>query len=483
MSEYCITNQANLALNYPSLGVRSLGVNNNDPFNQINPLLHQQGGALNVEKTNLDGLASDSYGYIDLPNFNVKPDDANSPILEQAVREAHDVLTGLPNNQNVNDIINQSFGEHWDKEAFNELREDLLTQNYSKFPEIKVVPSAQIDHAKGAFAQKTNTIYIADNFLAENVNNLDAVKGVILEEEGHYIDSRINEEDAPGDEGEIFSSLLQGSPVMPETFSEDDSATIFIDNEFLEIEQASYNRTAAVNYARQYAKNYGPNTGYGISYPGTEGGGGDCANFVSKSLIAGGLLSQPIPGVINLVDTLERGGIASRVNSINDLKIGDVITYDIRTNGTPYDHTAIYLGNGKIAAHTNDRLDEDWTLGQPQNLIRFFRINDGSGSGGGSSTREFQSFTGYTDSNPDTRSIDGVNVRSGPGSNYPLLRKLGINQSVDFVEIERSGTNHYDYLSKQYNDDWYRISGTSNQWVSGSHITTPLEVSQRGRYG
>ncbi|MEA5522891.1 amidase domain-containing protein [Limnoraphis robusta] len=482
MSEYSITNQVNLGLNYPNLGVRSLGVNNNDPFNQINPLLHQQGGALNVEKTNLDGLASDSYGYIDLPNFNVKPDDATSPILEQAVREAHDVLTGLPNNENVNDIINQSFGEHWDKDAFNELRQDLLTQNYAKFPEIKVVPSAQIDHAKAAFAQKTNTIYVADNFLTENANNLDAVKGVILEEEGHYIDSRINEKDTPGDEGEIFSSLLQGSPVMPETFSEDDSATIFIDNEFLEIEQASYDRTAAVNYARKYAKNYGPNTGYGTSYPGTEGGGGDCANFVSKSLIAGGLLSQPIPGVINLVDTLEKRGIASRVNSINDLKLGDVITYNIRTNGTPYDHTAIYLGNGKVAAHTTDRLDYGWTLDldQKKNDIRFFRINDGSGGG---STREFQTFIGYTDSNPDTRSISGINVRSGPGSNYSLLGKRGINQSVNFVEIERSGTNHYDYLSKQYNDDWYRISGTSNQWVSGAHITTPLEISQRGRYG
>lgn len=481
MSEYCITNQANLALNYPNLGVRSLGVNNNDPLNQINPLLHQQGGALNVEKINLDGLASDSYGYIDLPNFNVKPNDA-SPILEQAVREAHDVLTGLPNNQNVNDIINQSFGKNWDKEAFNDLREDLLTQNYSKFPEIKVVPSAQIDHAKGAFAQKTNTIYIAENFLAENVNNLDAVKAVILEEEGHYIDSRINEEDAPGDEGEIFSSLLQGSPVMPETFSEDDSATIFIDNEFLEIEQASYNRTAAVNYARKYAKNY-RGTDYGYAYPENIG---DCANFVSKSLRAGGLLSGPIPGVITLVDTLEKGGFASRVNSINDLKEGDFITYDTdKATPYPYDHSAIYLGNGKVAAHTTDRLDEGWTLNLDQNKndIRFFRINDGSGSGGGSSTREFQSFTGYTDSNPDTRSISGINVRSGPGSNYSLLGKLQINQSVNFVEIERSGTNHYDYLSKQNNDDWYRISGTSNQWVSGAHITTPLEVSQRGRYG
>ena len=44
----------------------------------------------------------------------------------------------------------------------------------------------------------------------------------------------------------------------------------------------SYNPDAAVNYAMTYCDNYNPN------YHNYAGEGGDCANFVSQALIAGG---------------------------------------------------------------------------------------------------------------------------------------------------------------------------------------------------
>jgi cell wall-associated NlpC family hydrolase len=403
-----------------------------------------------------------------------------SPTVSQALQSAHGYLKALATDPNLSAKMNLAFGNNWNAEVANNLVQDFAKGQFSALPAIEILPSAAINEAKGAFAAVTNTIYLSREFVTQNASNSQEIVSVLLEEIGHYIDSRINTSDALGDEGERFSALVRGASLNLATFWEDDSATISLGNREVEIEQASYNRDAAVSYARQYALNYQNNSSYGTFYPGTDLGGGDCANFVSKCLKAGGLLNQPIPGVVNLVDTLEKGGLATRVYSINDLKPGDVITYDIRTNGTPYDHTAIYLGNGKVASHTTDRLDVGWTLGQPESLIRFFRINDASGGGG---TREFQNFTGYVDSNPDTRSNGGLNIRSGPGSGYAVIGKLSINSSVNFVEIERSGTNHYDYLSKQYNDDWYRIAGTTNQWVSGAYITTPLEISQRGRYG
>lgn len=45
----------------------------------------------------------------------------------------------------------------------------------------------------------------------------------------------------------------------------------------------TYNRNAAVAYAQQYALNYNP------QYPDYSSGGGDCMNFVSQCLLAGGL--------------------------------------------------------------------------------------------------------------------------------------------------------------------------------------------------
>ena len=73
----------------------------------------------------------------------------------------------------------------------------------------------------------------------------------------------------------------------------------------------SYNPDAAVTYARKYCKNYNPN------YPSYRNSGGDCANFVSQCLIAGGFSfsgcdnvksSGVIAGVTSLRNCLKKKG-------------------------------------------------------------------------------------------------------------------------------------------------------------------------------
>lgn len=219
----------------------------------------------------------------------------------------------------------------------------------------------------------------------------------------------------------------------------------------------SYNRDTAVSYARKYALNYQSNSTYGTYYQGTDNGGGDCANFVSKCLKSGGLLSQPIPGVENLVNTLLNGGLATRANSINELKPGDIITYDIRTNGTPYDHTAIYLGNGKVAAHTTDRLDVFWTLQQPDSLIRFFRINDGNNSGGGTSNQPTQGddIINGTSGNETLTGLGGNDKLYGQGGNDTLYGEAG----NDYLN-GGPGNDYLDgYASKPNSPDFDTLEG------------------------
>jgi Ca2+-binding RTX toxin-like protein len=211
-----------------------------------------------------------------------------------------------------------------------------------------------------------------------------------------------------------------------------------------------------VSYARQYALNYQNNPNYGTFYPGTDEGGGDCANFVSKCLKSGGLLSQPIPGVVNFVDTLLNGGLATRVSSINDLKPGDVITYDIRTNGTPYDHTAIYLGNGKVAAHTTDRLDAFWSLGQPEDIIRFFRINDGSSGGSGTPKQPTQGddiITG-TSGNDNLTGLGGNDKLYGQSGNDTLYGEAG-NDLLD----GGAGNDYLDGYASSRNPEYDTLTG------------------------
>ncbi len=51
-------------------------------------------------------------------------------------------------------------------------------------------------------------IYLSREFITTHQDDIGAIAGVVLEEIGHYIDSQINQSDAIGDEGELFSNLV-----------------------------------------------------------------------------------------------------------------------------------------------------------------------------------------------------------------------------------------------------------------------------------
>ncbi|MEA5575068.1 DUF4114 domain-containing protein [Anabaena sp. UHCC 0451] len=111
-------------------------------------------------------------------------------------------------------------------------------------PKIEIVSSNEIDGALGAFAAATDSIYLAEEFLSANINNLDAVVKVLLEEYGHYVDDLINHgADSPGDEGRIFSALVRGESLnqsqLEQLKAEDDSATVVLGGQVFEIEKAN----------------------------------------------------------------------------------------------------------------------------------------------------------------------------------------------------------------------------------------------------
>jgi hypothetical protein len=66
---------------------------------------------------------------------------------------------------------------------------------------------------------------------------------VLLEEYGHYVDSRINTKDAAGDEGNIFARLVEGKSISQQELAvlqaEDDTATVMLNGQTVEIEQNS----------------------------------------------------------------------------------------------------------------------------------------------------------------------------------------------------------------------------------------------------
>ena len=114
--------------------------------------------------------------------------------------------------------------------------------------------------------------------------------------------------------------------------------------------------------------------GAGVNVPSATGY--DCAHFVSCCIgnepnEAGGGLNVPTswgacygqPGAANLCNwLLNTSGMAEEKSSYSDLSPGDVIGYDWDGGGW-IDHVAVYLGDGKVAAHSSSHDNYSWDYG------------------------------------------------------------------------------------------------------------------------
>jgi uncharacterized delta-60 repeat protein len=182
---------------------------------------------------------------------------------------------------------------------------------------IEVVPLAFLNGAYGAFSRDTNKIYLASEFIISATPS--AIADVLLEEYGHYIDAQLNHVETLGDEGEIFADLVQGSPINPSAFTEDDTEIVNINGNWITVEQA--------------AGDLDPSFGGGS-----------------------GLFMFPVPGVSNAtvsgVEVQADGKIVvAGSTDFPSLYRGDLALMRFNSDGTNWDST---LGNGFVQAIVDD---------------------------------------------------------------------------------------------------------------------------------
>ena len=209
------------------------------------------------QEVKLPTLTPEAYDNIILPDdlltrmASAVIADSNSSLPDSSV----DLLTGQAMSEVYGDLskfaaapdfvakMNLAFGENWDAAGAKALAEGWFNGDFSDIPSVKVVSSAEIGGANGAFAEATDTIYLSKEFLAGNAANPAAVADVLLEEIGHSVDARLNVTDAPGDEGAIFAAVVQGKELSEGELqglkSEDDRATIYLNGKEIQVEKAS----------------------------------------------------------------------------------------------------------------------------------------------------------------------------------------------------------------------------------------------------
>jgi RTX calcium-binding nonapeptide repeat (4 copies)/Domain of unknown function (DUF4114) len=120
---------------------------------------------------------------------------------------------------NFNEIIKTAFGDRVDRTQLEILQKQLLSGDFSIIPDIQILSNGELGSANGAYAADLDKIFVSSDFLTTASDK--AVSFMLIEEIGHRIDKLLNNNvDSPGDEGEVFSLLVNGNNLSPETLSE-----------------------------------------------------------------------------------------------------------------------------------------------------------------------------------------------------------------------------------------------------------------------
>ncbi len=157
-------------------------------------------------------------------------------VLLESLEQAATQLQQFTELEQFNQIATEIFPDRWQPSEGLALVQDLLTGNAG--PEIGLVGGEQT-WWQGAYSQETETIYLSENLIQENIANPSAITTVILEEIGHYLDAKLAPGDTAGDEGARFAATIQSAAILPSWYSETDWGTLTIDGKTVTVEYST----------------------------------------------------------------------------------------------------------------------------------------------------------------------------------------------------------------------------------------------------
>ncbi len=160
-------------------------------------------------------------------------------LLQPFLTLTYNQLSSFSGVDNFWNLFDTAFGTQYNRSVAESLRLQWQSGDFSQLPQIEVINSSILGNANGAYASSMNKIYLSDSFIANATSA--AISAVLLEEIGHFVDAQVNQSDSAGDEGAIFTALVQGNSLDTETLqalkAEDDHATITVNGEVIAIEQ------------------------------------------------------------------------------------------------------------------------------------------------------------------------------------------------------------------------------------------------------
>lgn len=185
----------------------------------------------------------------------------------------------------------------------------------------------------------------------------------------------------------------------------------------------------------------------------------DCINFIKKIIrIAPGgdpkYTDAHVPALWASYDSSPKyRHLTARYENISNLRPGQLV-FKGQPLGRDHEpsHVGLYIGDGKVIHSSSakggvvitDVNNGQWTLSADHTLIEV----DGSGGGGGDTGE------GYAAEVVTYKGGKTVNLRSGPGTSYPVIAKVNAGTTVT-VQVELEG---WSYVATPSNGSGYMSS-------------------------
>jgi len=162
--------------------------------------------------------------------------------LTDAITSVYGFLTEFAKREDFFDKSEFVFGQTLDRDVLIALREQWSSGDFSSLPDLKLLSASNLQGANAAFAGSTGEIYLSERFLSQYVGNPQVLAAVLLEEVGHSVDWQVNAVDTVGDEGELFSKIVQGENLsFYETNlikAQDDTGNVNLTQGLIQVEQS-----------------------------------------------------------------------------------------------------------------------------------------------------------------------------------------------------------------------------------------------------
>lgn len=161
--------------------------------------------------------------------------DASTARLQSAMREQFAAKAQDP--KAFHDLMAKSFGPGYDRAKAEGLRQQALEGDFSWLPPVRLLDSATLKGANGAYDAQNGVVYINEELAAKDPA---LAASTYVEEAGAHLDTLLNTADSIGDEGEMFRRLLSGEKLSASDIAgiraENDHGTITVDGKQVSVE-------------------------------------------------------------------------------------------------------------------------------------------------------------------------------------------------------------------------------------------------------